>query len=162
MTICNDEARKLDYLDGVLSAEERASFERHLRECPACRGEIEGLAAAVRAVRALPREGVPADLARSVRGAMPTAESESVILRGRRARWGYGRIAAGVAAASALLASAAALGGLPGGAMHHPAVAGALAVALVLIPTLVESVHALFFLKLPAAEKGWRPPDRLA
>lgn len=41
-------------LDGELGGGERAGAERHLATCAACRGELDGIAAARAAVRALP------------------------------------------------------------------------------------------------------------
>ncbi len=47
------------YLDGRLTARERAQVEEHLAACPACSADLESLRATVHAVRALPTVAVP-------------------------------------------------------------------------------------------------------
>ncbi|MBN2169827.1 MAG: zf-HC2 domain-containing protein [Candidatus Krumholzibacteriota bacterium] len=62
MPICDDEARKLDYLAGDLDAAEREAFEEHLAACPACREEMAALRALLAGLRSLPRSAPPASL----------------------------------------------------------------------------------------------------
>lgn len=57
-TLCDKvEEHLLDYLEGRLSAEERASMDEHLRSCPECAAKLEGLPNAIRAMR-IAREAV--------------------------------------------------------------------------------------------------------
>src|SRR2546428_5069669 len=58
-----DEVRELliDELDGTLPAERAAAVAAHLRECGACREELEALREAEAAVRLLPRVAAPPD-----------------------------------------------------------------------------------------------------
>lgn len=74
-TDCDGE-RLCEYLDGELSAEQRALVEAHLRECAACREELVALRRAAAAVRALPRAAAPATLREEIRRAVAGAEEE--------------------------------------------------------------------------------------
>ncbi|MBM3316873.1 MAG: zf-HC2 domain-containing protein [Candidatus Eisenbacteria bacterium] len=57
----HDPARDLlqDYLDAALDEARALDVEAHLRECPACRDELEALRALLRAAAALPRRVEP-------------------------------------------------------------------------------------------------------
>ena len=48
-----------DYLDGVLAAPTEEEAERHLADCPACRGSVEELRRLQQATQALPRGIAP-------------------------------------------------------------------------------------------------------
>ena len=61
MNLCLDDALKLDYLNGLLSEDERARFEAHLAACQGCRREIDGLRRTAAAVAGLTPLSVPAD-----------------------------------------------------------------------------------------------------
>ena len=60
MKFCLDDALKLDYLNGLLSDEDRHRFEEHLAACPACRKEIAGLRNTIAAFAGLTPPPVPA------------------------------------------------------------------------------------------------------
>jgi len=62
MPICDDEARKLDYLAGALGDAEREAFAAHLAVCPACREEVAALRAVMTGLGGLPRSAPPAAL----------------------------------------------------------------------------------------------------
>ena len=51
--------RLLEFVDGDMSAEERAAVRAHLAGCPACRAEADQLRAGARAVRAAVQELAP-------------------------------------------------------------------------------------------------------
>ena len=78
------------YLDGEVSASERAGIDEHLAVCPPCRGELEDLAGARAAVRSLPMLEPPA-------GILPEP-AEPVVRRlfGRRLAWAAAAVMAGV------------------------------------------------------------------
>jgi anti-sigma factor RsiW len=59
MDFCADDARKLDYLNGLLAEKERALFEEHLSVCPECRREIVELRTTAAAVAGLTPPAVP-------------------------------------------------------------------------------------------------------
>ena len=61
MDICSDDALKLDYLNGLLSQEDRHRFEEHIAGCPACRRELDGLCNTAAAVADLTPPSVPPD-----------------------------------------------------------------------------------------------------
>lgn len=59
MDYCQDDALKWDFLNGLLSPQDRILFEEHLAACPGCRGEIEELRKTAAAVAALTPPSVP-------------------------------------------------------------------------------------------------------
>jgi len=67
------------YLDGELSAQEAGLVRAHLAGCAACRERLEQLTQDSRAIRALPREPMPADLKTAIlsrkRAASPARQS---------------------------------------------------------------------------------------
>jgi anti-sigma factor RsiW len=48
-----------DYLEGALSASERARFERHISGCPHCTTYLEQMRITIRTLGRLPEEMVP-------------------------------------------------------------------------------------------------------
>src|SRR5436305_1672385 len=76
-----DEVRELliDELDGTLPAERAAAVAAHLRECGACREELEALREAEAAVRAIPRAAAQ-DATRKLVPAQGTLEDETLTL----------------------------------------------------------------------------------
>ena len=87
-----------DYVDGLLSEEERGRLERHVAECPVCRAELEGLQSLVAQAGALPRSVAPKrDLWDGIAAQIDTLESASTEQLGQaRVRWGLFRAAAAV------------------------------------------------------------------
>lgn len=64
---CREMAAYLsDYLDGDLRADLRALIDSHRGDCPPCEAFIRTLARTVEAVRAQPREPLPAGLKQSL------------------------------------------------------------------------------------------------
>jgi CBS domain-containing protein len=63
------------HLDGELDGAELRLVETHLAGCPACTAEREGLLRTVKAVKGLPRESAPANLAELVRAALPSVST---------------------------------------------------------------------------------------
>lgn len=122
------------YLDGDVSAGERAAIEAHLVGCAACRGEVAAGRALFAAFRALPIAPVPVDLTpRVLRRVGPEGERRP----GTRLRVG---LLAGALAAQAIVA---------------------LALALWVVPPLVQraSPVPLWGGFDPAAGlRGWLPP----
>lgn len=93
------------YLDGALSAGERAAFEAHLAGCPGCRAALAERRAIAEAAISLPAIEVPDDFVRGVMSRLshlPAEEAPTV-----RAR--VSRLALGLTAASALGAVAVAI-----------------------------------------------------
>jgi anti-sigma factor RsiW len=91
------ETRLDDFVEGLLSEEERHAVERHLGECDACRGEVEAVRRLQTMARALPREiqpprdlwaGIAAGIHEEPAAGPATAEKVRVIPIefGRRAR----------------------------------------------------------------------------
>ncbi len=97
ITIHPTEERLNDYVDGELTAPERAGVEAHLAACTACRAEVEGLRDLLRHVAGLPREiAPPPEVWEAVR-----EETVEIPRIGRAAPWGarWGIAAAVVVAA---------------------------------------------------------------
>ncbi|MCA3749034.1 MAG: anti-sigma factor [Rubrobacter sp.] len=99
------------YLLGHLDPEERAEVEAHLRECPVCREELEGLRAAHRALRAAAALRPPS----GVRERLPGGRGRGLLLR--------------PALAAALLVVLVA-GGVLYAALHRPDTAEAMTATL--------------------------------
>jgi len=110
------------YVLGMLSAEERRTFERHLAGCPACTaavGELAGLPGILNRLGAADAEALLGDDARSaadsrlteLAGAPSSVQHLATAVRRRRAR-GRRRIAALVAGAGVLVAAAGLVVGL--------------------------------------------------
>jgi anti-sigma factor RsiW len=101
--------RLSDYIDGLLSAQERREAERHLKGCAACRQELEALRALLAAAAALPGARAPArDLwpkiaPRIAHPKVPTAGFS------RPARWSARRLAAAAVLLVALSSTITAL-----------------------------------------------------
>ncbi|MDP8921508.1 MAG: anti-sigma factor [Chloroflexota bacterium] len=55
------------YRDAQLSADERYLVDRHLRECPECRRDLQGMVRIGQVIRSLPWEPAPASIGREVR-----------------------------------------------------------------------------------------------
>lgn len=118
MTSCNDAQHDFSaYWEGDLPALRRERLESHWSTCEHCRTEYEGFAAAMQAVRALPRLEAPADMTsrvlarvRATEAARPAAWWSPGRLFDReawRADWGWRTT---VAAAAAVIAVVAGMG----------------------------------------------------
>ncbi len=94
-----------EYLDGNLSAAERAAFEAHLAGCRGCRAAIEERRAIAAAATSLPTLEVPGEFARGVIARISAALAEEAPAARTRAR----RFSAALTAASALGAAVAAV-----------------------------------------------------
>ena len=94
-----------EYLDGNLSAAERAAFEAHLARCPGCRAAIEERRAIAAAATTLPALDVPDDFARGVIARLSAAPSREAPAARARVR----RHAAALTAVSALGAAVVAV-----------------------------------------------------
>ena len=111
MDTCLDDALKLDYLNGLLSEEDRTRFEEHLAACPGCRQEIVELRKASAAVAGLTPPSVPPAWTAAAKDRLRAKRSFPVAAvplgrvpaRGRTNVFLYGLIAAGVTAAIVLL-----------------------------------------------------------
>jgi hypothetical protein len=107
-----DGEKLCEYLDGELSPTEHAQMEAHLRECTACRDELDALRSAARAMAALPRPKVSEKIAAHVHQAVAKISAEkkipppATLLREVRAR---PRSAWFAAAASVVMFGAAGL-----------------------------------------------------
>ncbi|MBN1940201.1 MAG: hypothetical protein JW843_11495 [Candidatus Aminicenantes bacterium] len=60
MTPCPDEIKKWSFLNGEMEADAAEAFSLHLRDCPACREEMEALRKTIVEIRALPVPDAPA------------------------------------------------------------------------------------------------------
>ncbi|GIW70939.1 MAG: hypothetical protein KatS3mg102_0481 [Planctomycetota bacterium] len=100
-------ARMPDAIDEALPDGERLVLERHLSVCAACRDELDGVRAVVRALRRLPHERAPADFLARLR---PRLQQQGGRPH-RRLRWAP---PVAVAAAAALAVAAVALWRAPG------------------------------------------------
>jgi len=78
MGLCVDEALRLDYLNGTLSARERTVFEAHLAACPACRREIVELRETAAALAGLTPPSVPAAWTEAAKDRLRARSSPSV------------------------------------------------------------------------------------
>jgi anti-sigma factor (TIGR02949 family) len=58
-----------DYLEGALSARDRARFERHIAGCPHCTTYLEQMRITIRTLGRLPAESVPPDAREALLGA---------------------------------------------------------------------------------------------
>lgn len=111
MDTCLNDALKLDYLTGVLSGEDRIRFEKHLKACQACRGEIIELRRTAAAVASLALPGVPEAWTATAKDRLREKESSLVSAVPARPAPGprktdvfqYGLIAGGVTATVVLL-----------------------------------------------------------
>jgi len=72
------ESRLGELLDGELSAELRPTIERHLDECPACRGEYESLQSMAAALAQPPDAELPAGLWETIEARLDEAAAVSV------------------------------------------------------------------------------------
>jgi anti-sigma factor RsiW len=99
-----------EYLDGGLSAAERAAFEAHLAVCPGCRAALAERRAIAEAATTLPAIEVPADFAESIMSRLPAGPAEEALA----ARARVPRLAAVLTGASALGAVAIAVSMITG------------------------------------------------
>jgi anti-sigma factor RsiW len=65
MTICENDALKMDYLSGNLSHEQLQELEHHFVDCPACREELAELRMLAEGLATLPQPSCPDHLAAS-------------------------------------------------------------------------------------------------
>jgi len=109
MEPCLDDVLKWDYLNEVLSEEEKALFEGHLAACPACRREIDELRKTAAVVAGLTPPAVPAAWtaaakdrlrAKALAAAVPSSPAPA---RRRTNIFQYAAIAAGVTGGLVLL-----------------------------------------------------------
>lgn len=111
MDICSDDALKLDYLNGLLSENDRARFEEHFASCSECRREIDKLRQTAEAVSNLTPPSVPAAWTDAVKDLLRTKVSSLVApipgkpapLRRRTNIFLYALISAAVTAVLVLL-----------------------------------------------------------
>ena len=92
--------RLSDYLDDELSANERQSVDRHLRECEACRRTLDELTRVVASARALPPRPPSTDLWSGIAARMNTPQPAH-----RMRAWRISFTLPQLAAASLLLAA---------------------------------------------------------
>jgi anti-sigma factor RsiW len=157
MDFCLDEALKLDYINGMLSEEERTLFEEHLAACPECRREIDGLRAAAAAVASLTPPPVPDAWTAAAKNRLlakrssPAAEVplSPAPVRRRANVFQYALISVGVIAALALLSwlvlGGAVLRWLPGLSTAALGISEPRAARTVDLVALILSLHALLF-----------------
>lgn len=74
---CLTADRLYDYLDGALSAEEKAGLDRHLAECAACRRALEVRKRLAEAVESLPPFAVPDNFAACVMERIPSVPAKT-------------------------------------------------------------------------------------
>ena len=79
---CEREHEYLLYLWEEMEDGERASFIRHLEECPACKGQVEQLEPLVGSMRSIEVKELPREVSRRVSNRLAEA-SESRITRCR-------------------------------------------------------------------------------
>lgn len=163
MNFCNDDAIKLDYINGLLSEKERIHFEEHLATCSGCRQEIAELRETVDAVKGMASPSVPAawtatakDRLRAKRtspsAAIPAFPAIPAVLTPVRRRtnlFQYALISATVFAAVGFL-SWLVLGGavqswLPGLSTAALGISEPRAARIVDLVALILSLHALMF-----------------
>lgn len=92
------------YVDGALSAADRATVDAHLPECPKCRGEVWLASAAHTALASVPIEPAPPGIAAAVRD-----ETRDARVRARGGTPAWYRFAGIAAAAAAVVVIAVAL-----------------------------------------------------
>jgi len=76
---CLDDAIKSDYLNGLLSEEERILFEEHLASCPGCRREILEIRKTAAAVAGLTPPSVPAAWTTAAKDRLRAKRSSPVV-----------------------------------------------------------------------------------
>ena len=168
MDPCLDDVLKLDYLNGMLSDEERSLAKEHLAACPTCRREIDELRKTASEVSALTSPVVPAAWTAAAKDRLrakspaPVAAAPSGPISARRRTnvVQYALVTAGVAAGLVLLfglvmggtvrgllpgLSAAGLGiSDPGVARTVDLVVGILSLhALLFVPSIIDSIYRL-------------------
>jgi hypothetical protein len=131
------------YLDNQVTAGERARVERHLRDCAACRNELETLRQTVALLHALPRAPVPR--------AFTLSEVQVGIRRPAGQPTWYGGLARGLAAVAAVVLVAIVAVGL----LRRPAAQPAAPVAWA-PPTLAPTAASVEREMTPAEEAA--PP----
>jgi len=112
MDICLDDALKLDYLNRLLSENDRDRLEEHLATCPECRREIDGLRHTAAAIADLTPPSVPEAWTAAIKERLRTMDSSPVDalpsrtapIRQRTNIFLYALISAGVTAVLVLLA----------------------------------------------------------
>jgi anti-sigma factor RsiW len=103
--ICPSLERIYDYLDGSLSADDRAALEAHLDGCPGCRRALEDRRAIAEAATSLPELEVPDDFVAGVMTRLGLPDAEKAPAKRARAF----RLAPVLTGASALGAVAVAI-----------------------------------------------------
>jgi len=158
MKICVDEELKLDYLNGLLSENERIRFEEHLSACPDCRRELEELQTILASLADLPHPSAPdvwVDAAkallkgeRSAFGSQATASPAPI--HGGTKIFQYVLIAAIVTAATGILFWMAMSGTiqrwLPGFSTAALEISDPQTARTVNIVAMIVSLHALLFI----------------
>lgn len=110
------EDRLSAYLDGELSARDRAEVEEHLRACRRCGSTLEDLRSVIRSVRSVPAPAVPAGLQDRLLDRVAAEEPPAAA----RPNPPWLRLAAAGIAACFLIVLALHLGGLIGGPRRVP------------------------------------------
>jgi hypothetical protein len=162
MPICDDIAKKLDYLNHQLSDEECRRFVQHIDSCADCRLEIESLHSVVQALGRLPKQAAPQSLRRRAESLLTDRNVTSIQRNDVRFLRGWGAFAATclvvVSAATAVFSLAlsalgqrlasgigfkgiATLSGEPEISIFVSTIA---VIAVVSIPSVVESLYILF------------------
>ncbi len=157
MGTCLDDALKLDYLNGLLSEEDRTRFEEHLAACPGCRREIVELRNTVTAVASLKLPSVPTawtaaakDRLRAKRSSLASpVPGRPAPARRRTNVFQYGVVTACVTAALVLLLWLV-MGGtvqrwLPGLSTAALGISDPRAARMIDLVALILSLHALIF-----------------
>lgn len=155
--LCTDDARKMDYLCGDVSPEEKREMERHMKECPACRAEIDDLRILGEQLIKMARPECPEGLARSV-----VTDLERYERLGRRFRRQRQIVLAALGALSLtvvfVLASSITIGSLPRElasslAMEFEAVRFIVVLAILLVlPACLDSLGFLVVRRSVMAE----------
>jgi len=180
MDFCTDDGRELDYLNGLLSDEDRALFEEHLAGCPRCREEIVALRKTADAVAGLTSSYVPAPWPAAARVRLRAKKSAPVSVlssspapsrRGTNVLL-YALIAAGVTAGIVLLFWLVMGGivhrGFPGFSAAALGIVKPRAVRMVDLTVWIVSLHTLLFVpsiidniyRLVRRNGRMNPPDR--
>lgn len=158
MNACMDDALKLDYLNGLLSKDERARVEEHLAGCPDCRRELRNLQVIRASLADLPRPAVPdawvvtakARLKEETSAFDFRATASPAPVRSGAKIFQYILVAAGVTAATSffvwLVMSGTIQHWLPGLSTTAPGIANPRTARTVDIVVLIVSLHSLLFI----------------
>ena len=157
MSACMDDHIKLDYLNGLLSENERNRVEKHLAGCPDCCKEFDDLRVIRASLAGLPRFAAPEAWGTAAKARLREASARApqplpsrIPFRVRTDIFQYALIAAGVTAAAGLFVWLF-VGGviqrlLPGLSTADLGISDPRAARTVEIVALVLSLHALLLI----------------